>query len=103
LRCRGKLRIIAEVTTEAPPSLHRARQQARFSQGAPRPCLRELERGRIRVGNLQVMGFEGFSDNESMLHHLQSPCRVSELGSFTALTPVEWVPAAHAAVRSGRT
>jgi homogentisate 1,2-dioxygenase len=44
----------------------------------------------------EVMGFEGFSGNESILYHLQSPCRVSELGSFTALEREEWVPAAHA-------
>jgi hypothetical protein len=42
------------------------------------------------------MGFEGFSGNESILCHLESPCRVSELGSFTALEREEWVPAAHA-------
>ncbi len=42
------------------------------------------------------MGFEGLSGNESMLHHLQSPCRVSDLGSLTALTREAWVPAAHA-------
>ena len=42
------------------------------------------------------MGFEGFSGNESILYHLQSPCRVTELGSFTALEREEWVPAAHA-------
>jgi homogentisate 1,2-dioxygenase len=44
----------------------------------------------------EVMGFEGFSGNESILYHLQTPCRVSELGSFTAIERKEWVPAAHA-------
>ena len=44
----------------------------------------------------EVMGFEGFSGNESILYHLQTPCRVSELGSFTAIERSEWVPAAHA-------
>jgi homogentisate 1,2-dioxygenase len=44
----------------------------------------------------EVMGFEGFSGNESILYHLQTPCRVSELGSFTAIERGEWVPAAHA-------
>jgi homogentisate 1,2-dioxygenase len=44
----------------------------------------------------EVMGFEGFSGNESILYHLQTPCRVSELGSFTAIGHEEWVPAAHA-------
>ncbi len=44
----------------------------------------------------EVMGFEGFSGNESILYHLQTPCRVNELGSFTAIERDEWVPAAHA-------
>src|SRR6267378_288081 len=30
----------------------------------------------------EVMGFEGFSGLESILYHLQSPCRVIELGEF---------------------
>jgi homogentisate 1,2-dioxygenase len=30
----------------------------------------------------EVMGFEGFSGNESILYHLQTPCRVTEIGSF---------------------
>src|SRR4029453_13355941 len=29
-----------------------------------------------------VMGFEGFSGNESILYHLFSPCRVKEVGDF---------------------
>jgi homogentisate 1,2-dioxygenase len=44
----------------------------------------------------EVMGFEGFSGNESILYHVQTPCRVNELGSFTAIEHEEWVPAAHA-------
>jgi hypothetical protein len=28
----------------------------------------------------EVMGLEGFTGNESILYHLQSPCRVQELG-----------------------
>ena len=44
----------------------------------------------------EVMGFEGFSGNESILYHLQTPCRVSDLGSFTAIEHEEWVPDAHA-------
>src|SRR3974377_1487983 len=34
-------------------------------------------------GNLlteEVMGLEGFTGNESILYHLQSPCRVARLG-----------------------
>src|SRR3954467_10378082 len=43
----------------------------------------------------EVMGYEGFSGNESILYHLQSPCRVSEVGDFTPIAREEWVPAAH--------
>ena len=44
----------------------------------------------------EVMGFEGFSGNESILYHVQSPCRVTELGTFTPIAHQEWVPSAHA-------
>jgi homogentisate 1,2-dioxygenase len=43
----------------------------------------------------EVMGFEGFSGNESILYHLESPCRVMELGEFTPIERQEWVPDAH--------
>jgi homogentisate 1,2-dioxygenase len=43
----------------------------------------------------EVMGYEGFSGNESILYHLQSPCRVSEVGEFTPILLEEWVPDAH--------
>ena len=43
----------------------------------------------------EVMGFEGFSGNESILYHRQTPCRVTEVGSFTAIERDEWVPSAH--------
>ena len=33
----------------------------------------------------EVMGLEGFSGNESSLYHLESPCRVKELGEFTPI------------------
>ena len=42
------------------------------------------------------MGLEGFDGNESILYHLQSPCRVRELGSFEPIERDEWVPDAHA-------
>ena len=42
------------------------------------------------------MGLEGFSGLESILYHLHSPCRVSELGSFVPVEREEWVPDAHA-------
>jgi homogentisate 1,2-dioxygenase len=44
----------------------------------------------------EVFGLEGFSGNESILYHLQSPCRVRELGSFEPIERAEWVPDAHA-------
>jgi homogentisate 1,2-dioxygenase len=43
----------------------------------------------------EVMGFEGFSGNESIIYHLESPCRVMELGEFTPIERHEWVPDAH--------
>ena len=50
--------------------------------------------GRLLVE--EVMGFEGFSGNESILYHLQTPCRVKELGEFAPIEREEWVPEAHA-------
>jgi homogentisate 1,2-dioxygenase len=44
----------------------------------------------------EVMGFEGFSGNESILYHLQTPCRVTALGAFELIEREEWVPDAHA-------
>jgi homogentisate 1,2-dioxygenase len=44
----------------------------------------------------EVMGFEGFSGLESILYHLQSPCRVIECGAFEPIVREEWVPDAHA-------
>ncbi|MEO6858492.1 MAG: homogentisate 1,2-dioxygenase [Solirubrobacteraceae bacterium] len=44
----------------------------------------------------EVMGFEGFSGNESILYHLETPCRITELGTFTPIEREEWVPDAHA-------
>jgi homogentisate 1,2-dioxygenase len=43
----------------------------------------------------EVMGYEGFSGNESILYHLQSPCDVAEVGDFEPLVLDEWVPGAH--------
>jgi len=43
----------------------------------------------------EVMGYEGFSGNESILYHLQSPCRVSEVREFVPRVLEEWVPDAH--------
>ena len=41
------------------------------------------------------MGYEGFSGNESILYHLQSPCDVAEVGAFEPIVLEEWVPDAH--------
>src|SRR5215212_3778492 len=43
----------------------------------------------------EVLGFEGFSGNESILYHLYSPCRVKEVGEFEPITLEEWVPETH--------
>src|SRR5688500_10823086 len=43
----------------------------------------------------EVIGFEGFSGNESILYHLWSPCRVREVGGFEPITREEWVPDTH--------
>jgi homogentisate 1,2-dioxygenase len=44
----------------------------------------------------EVLGFEGFSGNESILYHLHSPCRIADLGEFTPIVHEEWVPDTHA-------
>jgi homogentisate 1,2-dioxygenase len=51
------------------------------------------ENGRLLVE--EVLGFEGFSGNESILYHLQSPCRILEAAEHTPIEHSEWVPAAH--------
>ena len=43
----------------------------------------------------EVMGYEGFSGNESILLHLQSPCRLDQVGGFRPIKREEWVPDAH--------
>jgi homogentisate 1,2-dioxygenase len=43
----------------------------------------------------EVLGYEGFSGNESILYHLNSPCRLDEVGQFTPLERQEWVPETH--------
>src|SRR5919205_637323 len=44
----------------------------------------------------EVMGLEGFTGNESILYHLQSPCRVMKLDGFEEIERQEWVPDQHA-------
>ena len=43
----------------------------------------------------EVMGYEGFSGNETILYHLHSPCRLDAVGEFTPIERDEWVPDAH--------
>ena len=43
----------------------------------------------------EVLGYEGFSGNESILYHLHSPCRLDRVGAFEAIVREEWVPDAH--------
>jgi homogentisate 1,2-dioxygenase len=52
------------------------------------------ENGRLLTE--EVMGLEGFTGNESILYHLESPCRVQKLGAFTRIEREEWVPETHA-------
>jgi len=49
--------------------------------------------GRLLVE--EVMGYEGFSGNESILYHVESPCRIAAAGEFTPIEHDEWVPDAH--------
>ena len=43
----------------------------------------------------EVLGYEGFSGNESILYHLQSPCRLDAVGEFRPFVRREWVPDSH--------
>jgi homogentisate 1,2-dioxygenase len=43
----------------------------------------------------EVMGYEGFSGNESILYHVGSPCRIADIGPLTPLARDEWEPGAH--------
>ena len=52
------------------------------------------ENGRLLTE--EVMGLEGFTGNESILYHLESPCRVKQLGAFTPIEREEWIPETHA-------
>ncbi len=49
--------------------------------------------GRLLVE--EVVGYEGFSGNESILLHLESPCRIVEAAEFTPHVLEEWVPETH--------
>jgi homogentisate 1,2-dioxygenase len=50
------------------------------------------------VGKLlteEVLGYEGFSGNETILYHLHSPCRIADVGGFAPIRREEWLPDAH--------
>src|SRR3954451_8742012 len=64
-----------------------------MGQVPPKRHTQVRENGTLLVE--EVMGYEGFSGNESILYHLQSPCRVSEVGEFSPRMVGEWVPDAH--------
>jgi homogentisate 1,2-dioxygenase len=51
------------------------------------------DNGRLLVE--EVMGYEGFSGNESILYHLGSPCRIAGAGPLEPIVRDEWVPDAH--------
>src|ERR671920_1941596 len=53
------------------------------------------DNGRAPLLVEEVLGFEGFSGNESILYHLWSPCRVKDVGEFTPIELEEWVPETH--------
>ena len=66
----------------------RYHQPGRGPGQAPRPVPRSRARtsanGQAPLLVEEVLGFEGFSGNESILYHLHSPCRVKEVGEFDA-------------------
>jgi homogentisate 1,2-dioxygenase len=51
------------------------------------------DNGRLLVE--EVMGYEGFSGNESILYHRGSPCRIADVGPFRTFRHEQWVPDAH--------
>ncbi len=52
-------------------------------------------RGNGRLLVEEVMGYEGFSGNESILYHLHSPCRIDAIGALTPIDRPLWPPDAH--------
>jgi homogentisate 1,2-dioxygenase len=43
----------------------------------------------------EVLGYEGFSGNESILYHLRSPCRIADARPFVPISRTEWVTDTH--------
>jgi homogentisate 1,2-dioxygenase len=44
----------------------------------------------------EVIGLKGFDGASSILYHLNTPCRVREVGAFAPIARDEWVPDSHA-------
>jgi homogentisate 1,2-dioxygenase len=65
----------------------------RLGHVPPKRHVQFRDNGRLLVE--EVLGFEGFSGNESILYHLHSPCRIAEALEFTPIEHREWVPDAH--------
>ena len=63
--------------------------------GAVPPKRHVQVKGNGRLLVEEVMGYEGFSGNESILYHLHSPCRIDEVGALTPIDRPVWVPDAH--------
>ena len=53
------------------------------------------ENGKAPLLVEEVLGFEGFSGNESILYHLFSPCRIKQVEAFEPIARDEWVPDTH--------
>src|SRR4051795_7523635 len=62
---------------EVPPKRH---TQVWHTNGARRLLVEE------------VLGYEGFSGNETILYHLHSPCRLAEVGGFGPIRREEGAP-----------
>src|SRR6478735_140011 len=70
----------------------------RYASQGRIPAKRHVQFHDLETENLlveEVMGFEGFSGNESILYHLFSPCRVKDVGEFNKIELEEWVPDTH--------
>jgi homogentisate 1,2-dioxygenase len=68
----------------------------RYAQLGDVPAKRHVQvrrDGRLLVE--EVLGYEGFSGNESILYHLHSPCRIKAVGAYTPIVREEWVPDTH--------
>ena len=66
-----------------------AKRHVQFRDPRPPPA---AGNGRAPLLVEEVLGYEGFSGNESILYHLYSPCRVEDVGAFTPIELEEWVP-----------